>query len=131
MYWSELVDPWIEALLFHVGQHVRLHDADIDAAQVHDVGDVPQRAFAEDREHAQGLTVIQHRRKVGGDPHIGPVHATRDDADSAGVGLRRTVGNRCRLGHRDRADAEEGEHEKKQRSSWKHVQPLSEHWRVL
>ncbi len=70
---QRLFDPWIEVLLSHVGQHVRLHDADIDATQIQDVGDILERAFSDDREHPQRLAIVQHRRQVGGDPHIGSV----------------------------------------------------------
>jgi hypothetical protein len=42
------------------GENVGLHDANIDAAQEHDVGHIVQRALAEYRDHPQALAIVQH-----------------------------------------------------------------------
>ena len=63
---------------------VHLHDAEVDAAQVHDVAKVLHRAAADDRQHPE-VVVVEHRGEIGGDADVGAVGAAGDDAERAGI----------------------------------------------
>ena len=55
-----------------------LRDAQVDAAQVQHVHDVLIAALADDRQHAQIVAVVEHRRHVVGEIEIGAVGIARD-----------------------------------------------------
>ena len=78
---DQAVDTRQQLLPLRIGQHVGLDDADIDAAQHQDIGDVLQRALADDRQHPQRVAIVQHCGQVGGDAGIGAVRPAGDDAD--------------------------------------------------
>jgi len=68
-----------------VGQQVRLRDAEIDALEETHVLDVLPTALADDRQDAEVVAIVEHRREIVGDRHIGGVEIARDDGDRIGI----------------------------------------------
>lgn len=66
-------------------QEDRLGDAEIDPFQKTDVAQVLPAAFADDRQDAKLVAVVEHRREIVGDRQVGAVDVARNDRDGIGV----------------------------------------------
>ena len=78
-----LGDVGVQVLLAAEAQHVRLDDANVDAAQIEQVDDVLHRSLADDRQDAQLGGLVENGSEIAGDADVGAVDAARDDGDSA------------------------------------------------
>src|SRR5215472_10191061 len=88
--------PWKKLLLPCVVEGVRLEYGNIDATQKFKIGEVCQRALADDRHHAAGCPVIDDIREILGDTHRDAGRASRLQLDDPSVDKDRVGGGGCR-----------------------------------
>src|SRR6202171_5622337 len=69
---GELVlDVLRDALLLEIVERIGAHDAEIDTLENQNVGDALDRAAADNRQHAQLVSVVEHRGEVRAELNIG------------------------------------------------------------
>ncbi len=71
--------------LLEIRQQVRLRDAEIDTLEEPHVLDVLPAALADHRQDAEFVAVVEHRRHVVRDRHVGGVGIARHDRDRVGI----------------------------------------------
>ncbi len=87
-----VADVWVAAGFANVLKNIGLHDADIDAPQIENVGDILHRTLADDGKNAEFVAAVENRRHIGGDPGVSAGNGAGYNANRPAIDLLNLAG---------------------------------------